>query len=40
MKVRTEMNDTIKRFDDNKAVMNMENGVVVTIIFREEYNLV
>ena len=38
MKVRTEMNDTIKRFDDNKAVMNMENGVEVTIVFREEDN--
>ena len=32
------MNYTIKRIDENKAVMDMENGSKVTIIFREEDN--
>ena len=32
------MNYTIKRVDENKAVMEMEDGSKVTIIFREEDN--
>ena len=32
------MNYTIKRIADNKAVMNMENGVEVTIVSRKENN--
>ena len=32
------MNYTIKRIDKNKAVMEMENGRKVTIIFRKEDN--
>lgn len=32
------MNYTIKRIGENKAVMDMENGSKVTIIFREEDN--
>ena len=38
MKAGEEMNYTIKRIDENKAVMDMENGSKVTIIFREEDN--
>lgn len=37
-KAGDKMNYTIKRIADNKAVMNMENGVEVTIVFREEDN--
>ncbi len=32
------MNYTIKRIDENKAVMNMENGSKVIIIFKKEDN--
>lgn len=32
------MNYTIKRIDENKAIMEMEDGSKVTIIFREEDN--
>ena len=32
------MDYIIKRIDENKAVMEMENGSKVTIIFREEDN--
>lgn len=32
------MNYTIKRIDENKAVMEMWDGSKVTIIFREEDN--
>ena len=32
------MNYTIKRTDENKAVMEMDNGSKITIIFREEDN--
>ena len=39
MKVGKEMNYTIKRIDENKAVMEMENGSKVTIIFKKEDNL-
>ncbi len=38
MKAGEEMNYTIKRIGENKAVMDMENGSKVTIIFREEDN--
>ena len=38
MKAGEEMNYTIKRVDENKAVMEMEDGSKVTIIFREEDN--
>ena len=32
------MNYTIKRIDENKAVMDMENGSKVVIIFKKEDN--
>ena len=32
------MNCTIKRIDENKAVMEMDNGSKITIIFREDDN--
>ena len=32
------MNYTIKRIDENKAVMKMENGSKVIIIFKKEDN--
>ena len=32
------MNYTIKRMDENKAVMEMDNGSKVVIIFRKEDN--
>lgn len=32
------MNYTIKRTDENKAVMEMDNGSKITIIFREKDN--
>lgn len=38
MKAGKEMNYTIERIGENKAVVNMENGVEVTIIFRKEDN--
>ena len=38
MKAGEEMNYTIKRIDENKAAMEMEDGSKVTIIFREEDN--
>jgi hypothetical protein len=38
MKAGKEMNYIIKRIDDNKAVMEMENGSRITIIFRKEDN--
>ena len=33
------MNYTIKRIDENKATMEMENGSKVVIIFKKEDNL-
>lgn len=38
MKVGKEMDYVIKRIDENKAVMDMENGSKVTIIFKKEDN--
>lgn len=38
MKAGKEMNYTIERIGENKVVMNMENGVEVTIIFRKKDN--
>lgn len=38
MKAGKEMNYIIKRIDDNKAVMEMENGSRIMIIFRKEDN--
>ena len=32
------MNYTIKRIDENKAIMEMENGSKVIIIFKKEDN--
>lgn len=32
------MNYTIKRIDKNKAIMEMENGSRITLIFRDEDN--
>ena len=32
------MNYTIKRIDKNKAIMEMENGSRITLIFRNEDN--
>lgn len=38
IKVGTAMNYTIKRIDKNKAIMEMENGSRITLIFRDEDN--
>lgn len=38
VKVGTKMNYTIKRIDKNKAIMEMENGSRITLIFRDEDN--
>ena len=38
MKAGKEMNYIIKRIEEDKAVMEMENGSKVTIIFRKEDN--
>ena len=38
MKAGKEMDYTIKRIDENKAVMEVENGSKVTIIFKKEDN--
>lgn len=38
MKAGKEMNYIIKRIDENKAVMEMENGSKVIIIFKKEDN--
>ena len=38
MKVGKEMDYVIKRIDENKAVMDMDNGSKVIIIFKKEDN--
>lgn len=38
MKAGKEMNYSIKRIDENKAVMEMDNGSKVIIIFKKEDN--
>lgn len=38
MKSGKEMNYIIKRIEENKVVMEIENGSKVTIIFRKEDN--
>ena len=38
MKAGKEMNYIIKRIEENKVVMEIENGSKVTIIFRKEDN--
>ena len=38
MKAGKEMDYIIKRIDENKAVMDMENGSKVVIIFKKEDN--
>lgn len=38
MKAGKEMNYSIKRINENKAVMEMENGSKVIIIFKKEDN--